>query len=220
MSGEESSGNYEGQAAVSRTRKYQDDDHENIYDDDPNSPLNPHSDKFDGRAWVKAFARGARQRGQRFRQLGLCFQNLSVFGYNTPTDFQKDVGSVWLALPDMISRLFFRAAGQARVDILHQFDGLILPGEMCIVLGPPGSGCSTLLKTLAGETNGIYVDDGSYLNYHGMSANEVHTAHRGDAMYTADVDVHFPELTIGETLTFASRARCQKQLPPGIDRDR
>lgn len=30
------------------------------------------------------------------------------------------------------------------------------------------SGCSTLLKTLAGEMNGIYLDDASHLNYQGM----------------------------------------------------
>lgn len=29
------------------------------------------------------------------------------------------------------------------------------------------SGCSTLLKTLAGEMNGIYLDDASHLNYQG-----------------------------------------------------
>ena len=45
------------------------------------------------------------------------------------------------------------------------------------------------------------------------------TAHRGDCIYTAEVDVHFPMLTVGETLTFAARARCQQELPEGISRD-
>ena len=27
------------------------------------------------------------------------------------------------------------------VDILHEFDGCLKPGEMCLVLGRPGSGC-------------------------------------------------------------------------------
>ena len=30
------------------------------------------------------------------------------------------------------------------------------------------SGCSTLLRTIAGETNGTFVDEKSYVNYQGM----------------------------------------------------
>lgn len=35
------------------------------------------------------------------------------------------------------------------------------------------SGCSTLLKTLAGEMNGIYLDDESHLNYQGMDESRL-----------------------------------------------
>ena len=31
------------------------------------------------------------------------------------------------------------------------------------------SGCSTLLKTIAGETHGLEVEEGSYINYQGES---------------------------------------------------
>ncbi|KAF4634402.1 hypothetical protein G7Y89_g3708 [Cudoniella acicularis] len=125
-----------------------------------NSPLNPHDDKFNVRAWATSFAQAAHERGQSFRQVGLCFQNLNVFGYGTPTDFQKNVGNIWLALPGMFRRLFSRTAGgHTRIDILRQFDSNIRASEMCVVLGPPGSGCSTLLKTMAGEMNGIYVNE-------------------------------------------------------------
>ncbi|KAF3059990.1 ABC transporter G family member 21 [Daldinia childiae] len=181
---------------------------------DTDSPLNPRGPNFNARAWATNIARG-----QNFRRVGLCFQNLSVFGYGTPTDFQKDVGNIWIALPNMIRRLFSSTAGQTRINILNQFDGLTRPGEMCIVLGPPGSDCSMFLKSLSGDHNGFYVNEGSYFNYHGMSDKEMHTAHRGDAIYTAEVDVHFPILTVGETLTFASRARCQRELPQGISRN-
>ncbi|KAK4947826.1 Multidrug resistance protein [Elasticomyces elasticus] len=186
--------------------------------DDTNSPLNPRSEKFNARIWAKTIAKVAHERGEEFRRIGLCFQNLNVFGYGTPTDFQKDVGNVWLALPDAIRRLFSSTAGQSRIDILRDFNGLIRPGEMCVVLGPPGSGCSTFLKTIAGETSGIHVSQGSYSNYHGVPPEEMHTAHRGDAIYTAEVDVHFPQLTVGETLAFASKARCKRELPKGISR--
>ncbi|KAH8684103.1 ABC-2 type transporter-domain-containing protein [Ilyonectria robusta] len=186
---------------------------------DPSSPLNPRGDNFNARTWAKTLAKVTTESGQGFRQVGLCFQNLNVFGYGTPTDFQKDVGNIWLALPDMARRFFSRTAGQTRINILRHFDGLIHPGEMCVVLGPPGSGCSTFLKTISGETNGIYINEDAYFNYQGISAGEMHTAHRGDTIYTAEVDVHFPQLSVGETLTFAARASCQRELPSGISRN-
>jgi len=186
--------------------------------DDPDSPLNPRSERFNARTWATNVAAIAQERGQRFRQIGLCFQNINVFGYGTQADFQKDVGSIWLALPSMVRRLFCGRAGQTKIDILRQFDGIIRPGEMCVVLGPPGSGCSSFLKTISGDTNGIYVDQSSYFNYQGVSTKEMHTAHRGDCIYTAEVDVHFPMLTVGETLSFASRARSPQELPHGIAR--
>lgn len=186
---------------------------------DPESPLNPRSKKFDSRLWATNIAQFANEHGQNFRRIGLCFQNLNVFGYGTPIDFQKDVGNIWIALSDMACRFVFRRSGKTRIDILRRFNGIIRPGEMCVVLGPPGSGCSTFLRTISGETNGIHINDGSYLNYQGITAKEMHTAHRGDAIYTAEVDVHFPQLTVGETLTFASRARCQRDLPPEMSRD-
>ncbi|KIW15896.1 hypothetical protein PV08_05946 [Exophiala spinifera] len=187
--------------------------------DELESPLNPRSDKFNARAWATNVVKIANEHGRQFRQVGLCFENVNVVGYGTPTDFQKDVGNVWLALPGLIRRIFSRQSGQTRIDILRKFDGLLHPGEMCVVLGPPGSGCSTFLKTLSGDTNGIYLSEGSYFNYQGLSGEEMHHQHRGDAIYTAEMDVHFPQLTVGETLSFAARARCGRNLPPGAQRN-
>ena len=149
---------------------------------DPDSPLNPRGERFNARTWAKAIAKLANDSGQNFRQIGVYFQNLDVYGYGTTTDYQKDVGNIWLAMPGMIRRLFSETAGQRRIEILHSFEGLIRPGEMCVVLGPPGAGCSTFLKTISGETNGIYVNKNSYLNYEGISPQELHSAHRGDAI--------------------------------------
>ncbi|UNI22118.1 Multidrug resistance protein [Purpureocillium takamizusanense] len=186
--------------------------------DDLNSPLNPRGEKFSARDWARNVARMTNESGQRYRQIGLCFQNVNVFGYGTPIDFQKDVVNIWLSLPRMACQLYSSTIGRTRIDILHQFDGLIRPGELCAVLGPPGSGCSTFLKTISGDANGVYVNADSYFNYHGISAKEMHSAHRGDVIYTAELDVHFPMLTVGETLAFASRARCPRELPHGISR--
>lgn len=63
------------------------------------------------------------------------------------------------------------------------------------------SGCSTMLKTIAGEMNGIYLEDDSELNYRGITPKQMLSQFRGEAIYTAEVDVHFPKLTVGDTLS-------------------
>ncbi|CAK7567123.1 MAG: Multidrug resistance protein [Sporothrix epigloea] len=190
--------------------------HHNVFlaANEPNSPLNPASENFNGRAWAKAVVDMVSQDGHQFRTSGVSFQDLNVYGFGKPTDYQKDVFNVWLELPGLARRLL--GGGQRRIDILRSFDGVVRKGEMLVVLGPPGAGCTTMLKAIAGETNGIYVDDKSYFNYQGMSAKEMHTHHRGEAIYTAEVDVHFPQLTVGDTLTFAARARAPRTMPAGI----
>ncbi|KAM6506713.1 Multidrug resistance protein [Fusarium solani] len=182
--------------------------------EDPDSPLNPQSPKFKARAWAKEIVRAMAGNGSSFRTSGICYQNFNVFGFGTGMDYQKDVANVWLEVAGFARKVF--GYGKNRIDILRNFDGVLNNGEMLVVLGPPGAGCSTFLKAISGESNGIYVDDQAYLNYQGLGPKEMFTAHRGEAIYTAEVDVHFPMLTVGETLTFASRARQPRHLPEGV----
>ena len=125
------------------------------------SPLNPNSEHFSGREWAKAIVELVSQDGKDFRTSGVCFQNLNVHGFGAASDYQKDVANVWLSAAGALRQR------KQRIDILQKFDGIVNNGEMLVVLGPPGSGCSTFLKTIAGEMNGIYVDDDSYFNYQG-----------------------------------------------------
>jgi ATP-binding cassette, subfamily G (WHITE), member 2, PDR len=68
-----------------------------------------------------------------------------------------------------LSRLmqFLRRARKTRLDILRDIEGVVESGEVLVVLGRPGSGCSTLLKTLAVQTYGFHVDGRSHINYQG-----------------------------------------------------
>lgn len=144
---------------------------------DENSPLNPNSENFHGRAWARAMVDLVQSHGASFRTSGVAFQNLNVYGYGQATDYQKDVGNVWLSAAGLVRK--FTGGGKTRIDILRNFDGLVRKGEMLVVLGPPGSGCSTFLKTIAGETNGLYTDDSSYFNYQGKWLNPRNGRNRG-----------------------------------------
>eukprot|EP01127_Copromyxa_protea_P001020 TRINITY_DN10948_c0_g1_i1.p1 TRINITY_DN10948_c0_g1~~TRINITY_DN10948_c0_g1_i1.p1 ORF type:complete len:108 (-),score=21.41 TRINITY_DN10948_c0_g1_i1:220-543(-) len=76
---------------------------------------------------------------------------------------------------------------------------------MLLVLGRPGSGCSTLLRTLANNTD-TFVEVKGDVNYGGIPAAEF-KRYRGEAVYTAEEDFHNPFLTVRETLDFALRCK-------------
>ncbi|KAM0124494.1 hypothetical protein ACHAO1_011013 [Botrytis cinerea] len=185
----------------------------------PGSKLDPMSENFKPRAWVKSLLHLKSRDPENFpdRTAGIGFRNLNVYGYGNATDYQKNVGNAWLGLGGLLRTITGTQRPQ-RIDILHDFDGLVQSGEMLVVLGPPGSGCSTLLKTIAGETHGIYLGEESELNYQGISAKDMRTQFRGEAIYTAEVDVHFPMLSVGDTLAFAAMARAPRHLPGNVDK--
>jgi ATP-binding cassette, subfamily G (WHITE), member 2, PDR len=141
----------------------------NPFENDPDSLIDPYSPNFKPKAWIIAMLKLQSQDSERNlgRSAGIAFRNLSVHGFGTATDYQKSVGNMVLEVVNVVRQIF--GFGQHRIDILRNFDGLVQSGEMLVVLGPPGSGCSTLLKTIAGETHGLVVDKESYLNYQGSS---------------------------------------------------
>ncbi|KAK5733163.1 Multidrug resistance protein [Elasticomyces elasticus] len=188
----------------------------NPFEAEKDSALDPHSPNFRARSWVKSMIK-LRDAENKLpgRTGGVAFRNLNVHGYGAATDYQKDVGNVWLETLGPLKKLLGQEKPR-RIDILRDFEGLVESGEMLVVLGPPGSGCSTFLKTITGETHGFIVDDGSWVNYQGIPPEHMHKYFRGEAIYTAEVDVHFPMLSVGDTLTFAARARAPKITPGGV----
>lgn len=186
----------------------------------PDSPLNPRGPNFSAQAWFSNLAGYISKDPSNLlhRSAGVSFLDFNVSGFGSPTDYQKSVGNVLLGVVD----LFRRMAGEQKqeINILRDFDGLLEAGEMLLVLGRPGSGCSTLLKTISGDTHGLLVNPGSKVNYQGIPASQMHTQFRGEAIYMAENDVHFPQLTVGQTLLFAAKARAPRDGTfPGVTTD-
>lgn len=84
-------------------------------------------------------------------------------------------------------------------DILSGFEGLVRPGEMLLVLGRPGSGCTSLLKVLANQRSSFHAVEGE-LSYDGITPEYMAKHYRGDVGYSPEDDVHFPSLTVRQTL--------------------
>jgi ATP-binding cassette subfamily G (WHITE) protein 2 (PDR) len=101
------------------------------------------------------------------RKAGFVFRDLKVSGTGSSLHLQKTVGT-FFTWPFRLGELFHK--GKERV-ILNKFDGVVKTGELLVVLGRPGSGCSTLLKTLTGELQGLNLDKDSVIHYNGKSSH-------------------------------------------------
>ncbi|KAK1148199.1 Multidrug resistance protein [Aspergillus melleus] len=181
--------------------------------------LDPQHPKFNPRKWAKAFflLRNSLADSVTPRTAGIAFRDLSVHGFGSMTEYQKTVGNIILEGVTYFKEAVLRQKPQ-RIDILRGLEGVIRSGEMVAVLGPPGSGCSTLLRTIAGDTHGFLINDESVINYQGIRPSHMASRFRGEAIYTAEVDAHFPHMTVGDTLNFAALARCPKIIPHGVSR--
>ncbi|OOF91791.1 hypothetical protein ASPCADRAFT_518204 [Aspergillus carbonarius ITEM 5010] len=180
---------------------------------DPNSPM------FNARHWAKAVLQLTSQDPHRFpqRTAGVSFRHLSVHGYGRSTAYQKDFLNAFLQVLDLVGGFINR--NDRKLQILEDHDGLLRSGEMLLVLGRPGSGVSTLLKTIAGQTKGLSLDDSTAFNYQGISWDMMHRKFRGDVTYQAETDVHFPHLTVGQTLMYAALAKTPRNRLPGVSRE-
>lgn len=98
--------------------------------------------------------------------------------------------------------------------ILHNFNGHVNPGECVLVLGRPGSGCSTFLKTIANEREG-YLEINGKVEYEGIEAVEFKKIYNGEALYNPEDDMHSPTLTVGQTLRFALSLKTPGKRLPG-----
>lgn len=184
--------------------------------DDPT--LQPDSKEFDPEKWVRRMISRFAAEGKQAYRTGVKFTNLSVSGTAAAIQLQQTVGS-FLAAPLRPGDLFGFGRGKPHKQILHRFNGLIQPGELLIVLGRPGSGCSTLLKTMTGELHGLHVDQGSHISYNGIPQKQMKKEFRGEAIYNQEVDKHFPHLTVGQTLEFAAAVRTPSNRVQGMSRE-
>lgn len=193
-----------------------------LHDDARESYLNPLSSNFNATGWAREFynARHSAEGSTSRRVVGFAARDLNVGGYGLGVDYQMSVGNAPVKLLKAVGDFVRKHTAQGqKVKILRDVNALVLPGEQLCVLGPPGSGCSTFLKTISGNTYGLNVGRSSHLNYHGITAKQMDNEFRGEAVFTAELDHHFPTLTVGDTLYFAALARAPRTIPSGMSRE-
>ncbi|KAL9618479.1 MAG: hypothetical protein Q9160_006798 [Pyrenula sp. 1 TL-2023] len=148
---------------------------------------------------------------EKTRHVGVVFKNLTVKGMGLGASLQPTNGDIFLNLPRTIRALFTKGAaaafGKPPVrNLLTEFTGSIRPGEMTLVLGRPGSGCSTFLKILGNQRFG-FEDVQGEVTYGGTDAKIMAKDFRGEVLYNPEDDLHYATLSVKRTLEFALKTR-------------
>ncbi|KAI1385489.1 ABC transporter [Hypoxylon trugodes] len=114
--------------------------------------------------------------------------------------------TVWTTVKSCANYLNPRTYGQPEPSrkLLHGFSGSLDSGEMLLVIGKPGSGCTTFLKAISNMREEYKRVDG-YITYGGRPAND-RDPDRVKLIFCAEEDSHLPALTVAQTLRFAVRA--------------
>uniref|UniRef100_A0A7N2LPG4 ABC transporter domain-containing protein n=1 Tax=Quercus lobata TaxID=97700 RepID=A0A7N2LPG4_QUELO len=90
------------------------------------------------------------------------------------------------------------------LSILQDVSGIIKPGRMALLLGPPSSGKTTLLLALAGKLDPKLKVSGR-VTYNGHNMHEF--IPQRTTAYISQHDIHIAEMTVRETFAFSGR--CQ-----------
>ncbi|KAL8037545.1 hypothetical protein ABFX02_11G046400 [Erythranthe guttata] len=159
--------------------------------------------------WEKFFNRVRR----RFDRVDLEFPKVEVRFHHLKIESSVQTGS--RALPtisnfiiNMAEALFRKLrihSGNIRtLTILDDISGIVRPGRLTLLLGPPSSGKTTLLLALAGLLKSDLKVSGN-ITYNGHGLKEF--VPQRTSAYVSQQDWHVAEMTVRETLDFS--ARCQ-----------
>ncbi|KAL2871009.1 putative ABC transporter [Aspergillus lucknowensis] len=163
---------------------------------------------------------------EQTRHQGVVWKNLTVKGVGLGAALQPTNSDIFLGLPRMIKGLLMKgrkgtSAGPSPLrTILRDFTGCVRPGEMLLVLGRPGSGCSTFLKAIGNQRHGYKSVEGD-INYGGTDADTMAHKYRSEVLYNPEEDLHYATLTVRETLMFALKTRTPDKASrlPGESRE-
>ncbi|KAI5778138.1 ABC-2 type transporter-domain-containing protein [Geopyxis carbonaria] len=153
----------------------------------------------------------ARQKGseeEKTRHVGVVFRDLTVKGQGLGASLQP-TNSDFFSGPFRGIRNLFTGNAFTKTPVrtlINGFTGCVKPKEMLLVLGRPGSGCSTFLKVIANQRSGFEEVSGD-VTYGGEGHQVMEKNFRGEILYNPEDDLHYSTLTVKDTLSFAVKTR-------------
>ncbi|KAG0937676.1 hypothetical protein G6F57_007352 [Rhizopus arrhizus] len=168
---------------------------------------------FDLSEFLRGMHREEQQNGHKRKNLGVSWKDLRVEGlgadaYTIPTVFSYVMNFVafW--------RLFQSKKNCSTKVILQGLTGCCRDGEMLLVLGRPGAGCTSFLKVIANMRDS-YTHIGGEVSYGGIDPETFSRKYQGQVCYNEEEDQHYPTLTTKQTLEFALRTKTPGKRIPG-----
>ncbi|KAI5455964.1 ABC-2 type transporter-domain-containing protein [Mariannaea sp. PMI_226] len=159
----------------------------------------------------RIFGQARQAHSQGSRHSGVIFRDLTVRGVGLGASLQSTVGDFFLGLPRKLTKLFTKGVKAAFAvppvrELISNIDGCVRPGELLLVLGRPGAGCSTFLKAFCNQRAGFQSVDG-HVTYGGADAHTMAKYFRGEVIYNPEDDLHYATLSVKRTLKFALQTR-------------
>jgi ATP-binding cassette subfamily G (WHITE) protein 2 (SNQ2) len=144
------------------------------------------------------------------RKLGVTWKNLTVKGIGADAAINENFGSQF-NIPRSIKE---GRNGASLKTIIENSHGCVKPGEMLLVLGRPGAGCTSLLKMLANRRLGYAEVDGD-VRFGTLDHKEA-AQYRGQIVMNTEEELFFPTLTVAQTADFATRMKIPFHLPSNM----
>jgi len=167
---------------------------------------------FDMKAFFEDSVRNRLAAGGKLKKMSVVVDKLTVTGQ----------GAAGTQIPDNLSpliglaKLFWppswinRNKGKTTFKILDDVSTFCKEGEMLLVLGRPGAGCSSFLRVVANQRK-MFVKVEGDVSYGGISAKNF-KKYLGEVIYAPEEDAHFATLTVRQTLDFALRMKTPAHL--------
>ncbi|POR34879.1 ABC transporter G family member 11 [Tolypocladium paradoxum] len=157
--------------------------------------------------------------GIKEKHIGACWDGLTVKGIGGTANYVQTFPNAFVNFFDVVTpvvKLLGLGGKPVESTLLDNFQGVCKPGEMVLVLGKPGSGCTTFLKTIANQRYGYTGVTGDV--FYGPWAAGDFKRYRGEAVYNAEDDVHHPTLTVEQTLGFALDSKMPAKRPGNMSK--
>jgi ATP-binding cassette, subfamily G (WHITE), member 2, SNQ2 len=187
----------------------------------PDSPSTEgETQPFDLEAALRGGLDAEREAGIRPKHIGVYWDGLTVKGMGGMTNFVQTFPDAFVNFFDYITpALKLLGFGKKGIEatLLDNFRGVCKPGEMILVLGKPGSGCTTFLRTIANQRFGYTGVTGEVL--YGRFTAEEFKQYRGEAVYNQEDDIHLATLTVEQTLGFALDTKVPGKRRGGLSKN-
>eukprot|EP01119_Soliformovum_irregulare_P011474 TRINITY_DN2879_c0_g1_i1.p1 TRINITY_DN2879_c0_g1~~TRINITY_DN2879_c0_g1_i1.p1 ORF type:complete len:1443 (-),score=460.96 TRINITY_DN2879_c0_g1_i1:56-4384(-) len=198
---------------VQHFRNLQKDLQSSVADASKSKDLEKGAPEFDLQTYFEESIRMDEKRGSKAKQMGVVVKDLTVVGQGYDASSISDNTTPLVTLAKLLwpPNWFHRSVG-SKFDILHEVSAFCKDGEMLLVLGRPGAGCSTFLRVITNQRS-TYLDITGEILYGGISAKEFER-YSGEAIYAPEEDIHYATLSVEDTLDFALKMKTPGNLLP------